>query len=148
MTFDTVCSYMHFNTDSLRSSIMASIILFLISTTGSSWDHWSTMSSLSKLLGQSMWPCNSPLSFLQQYIAHTTLVQSLFLQHRGEAWPITDNWNPPMHTFHIHAWTAKFLLPVQMSHWTVETISCHSPQPVAKSLLLLKTDSFSNSGEF
>jgi len=35
-----------------------------------------------------------------------------------------------------------------MSHWTVETISCHSPQPVAKSLLLLKTDSFSNSGEF
>jgi len=42
----------------------------------------------------------------------------------------------------------NFLLPVQMSCWSVETISCHSPQPVPKSLLLVKSDSFRISGEF
>jgi len=188
MTLDTVCSYMRF--DSLGSSLMASISLFLLFTIGRSWDHWSLMSSLSKLLGQSTWPCNSSQSFLQQYTAvhsstqqytaihsstqqytavhsntqqytaihsstqqykqytavhsntqqytavhsntqqytavhsntqqytavhsstqqytaHTTLVQSLFLKHGGEAWIIMDNWNPPMHTFHIQVWTAN-----------------------------------------
>jgi len=39
-------------------------------------------------------------------------------------------------------------LPVQMSHWTVGTISCHRPQLVAKRLLLIKTDSFRYSGAF